>query len=678
MPKPVRVGLLALITSTLFMWIFGNQGAQVIVITALLITVLTVVGSVFYEKQLESILSTPVLPGLIGLLIVSVFISQLSGLSIIGVVIGGMVAGLLFSHLSLMPRPMSIGLITGLASAAFLSVFALQDHPVLILGGLVAGAYGALLASPMSVTIKSGLLTGLVGIVFVLTYANERPSIAIIGALLGGISAGLLASQKQHRDTPGQGAIQGAIAGGIAGLSTVAALLLVWQFIAGASGISALEFAEELKETVPGAHALGLGSDISTMLLLIVMSLAAAVLVGALIGAARTVSGPTGNLLVYAVLGAVVLSLPWIDRAANLQLLNAIIPVFVFILLALGLNIVVGYAGLLDLGYAAFFAIGAYTTGMLSSPHLGINLNFWLVVWIAAAVAAVAGLILGAPTLPLRGDYLAIVTLGFGEIVPIVFRNLGGGGATGSLSLSFLNWKLLDQLDLTGGPSGITPITPPKLPLVGVFTPANQIPWFYLIVAILVFTIFFINRLRGSRQGRAWTAMREDELAADAMGINIVRTKLMAFSMGATFSGFAGAFYGAFIGSIFPSSFEFSVSIVVLCMVILGGLGNMAGVIVGGLLIMGADRMILPEAANLIRDIAQTKTGSNDIAAYQDLTQLRLLLFGLVLVVMMAIRPEGLLPSARRKAELHPDDDTRKQEDSDLYDAERDPHLAGR
>jgi branched-chain amino acid transport system permease protein len=194
----------------------------------------------------------------------------------------------------------------------------------------------------------------------------------------------------------------------------------------------------------------------------------------------------------------------------------------------------------------------------------------------------------------------------------------------------------------------------------------------------MILALFFINRLRDSRQGRAWTAMREDELAADAMGINIVRTKLMAFAMGATFSGFAGAFYGAYIGAIFPSSFDFSVSIIILCMVILGGLGNMAGVIVGGLLIMGADRLILPEAANLIRDIAQTKTGSSDIASFRDLPQFRLMLFGLVLVIMMVVRPEGLLPSARRKAELHPDEDVGRQENSDLYDAERDPQLAGR
>lgn len=575
-----------------------------------------------------------------------------------------------------MPKPLRIGLLTFIGSALFLGIFALQDLSTMIIGGLVAGAVGALLATPMHSTPKAGLLTGLVGVVFVLTYASDRPSIAIIGGLLSGLAAGLLASQNQHRETPREGAIQGAIAGGVAGLFTIATLFIVWLFVAQAAGVSAEAYTAELQATVPGAQSFG--SDVMIILWLSALALGGAVLVGSLMGAARTVPGQRGNLLVYGLLAAVVLALPWIDRAAELQLLNSIIPIFVFILLALGLNIVVGYAGLLDLGYAAFFAIGAYTTGMLSSPHLGINLNFWLVVWIAAAVAAVAGLILGAPTLPLRGDYLAIVTLGFGEIVPIAFRNLGGGGASGSFSLSFLNIQLFNQVDLTGGSAGINPITPPKLPFVGAFTPANQIPWFYLIIAILMLTLFFINRLRGSRQGRAWTALREDELAADAMGINIVRTKLLAFSMGATFSGFAGAFYGAYIGAIFPSSFDFSVSIIVLCMVILGGLGNMAGVIVGGLLIMGADRLFLPEASNLIRDIAQTKTGSSDIAAYQDLTQLRLLLFGLVLVIMMVVRPEGLLPNARRKAELHPDETTAKQENSDLYDAERDPQLAGR
>jgi branched-chain amino acid transport system permease protein len=578
------------------------------------------------------------------------------------------------------PKSVSVGLLTFLGTTVFLMLFGFQGLVSAIIGGLLAGGLGAVLATPMNRTIKAGLLTGLIGVVFVLTYASDRPSIAIIGGMLSGLAAALLASQYQHRDTVRAGVLQGVTAAAIAALFTIGALLLVWKFVSAAAGVSAQSFALILRDTVPGAHALGLGSDVMSILWLSLLTIAIAVLIGGLMGAARSVTGPLSKVWVMAVLGLVVFILPLIDKQANLQLLNSIIPVFVFILLALGLNIVVGYAGLLDLGYAAFFAIGAYTTGILTSPNhqFGIGMNFWLVIWIAAGMAALAGLMLGAPTLPLRGDYLAIVTLGFGEIVPIAFRNLGGGGSAGSLTLNFLIWPVFDHVDLTGGASGISPIPPPVLPVVGAFTPANQIPWFYLIVSIMVLALFFINRLRDSRQGRAWTAMREDELAADAMGINIVRTKLMAFAMGATFSGFAGAFYGAYIGAIFPSSFEFSVSIIILCMVILGGLGNMAGVIVGGLLIMGADRLILPEAANLIRDIAQTKTGSSDIPSFRDLPQFRLMLFGLVLVIMMVVRPEGLLPSARRKAELHPDEDVAKQENADLYDAERDPQLAGR
>ncbi|HYF65162.1 MAG TPA: hypothetical protein VD886_20210, partial [Herpetosiphonaceae bacterium] len=434
-----------------------------------------------------------------------------------------------------MPKPLLVGLLTLVGTTLFLMLFGFQGIGSAAIGGLLAGGIGALLASPMNRTVKAGLLTGLIGVVFVLTYASERPSIAIIGGMLSGLAAALLASQYHHRDSIAAGAIQGVIAAAIAALFTIGSLFLVWLFVAPAAGVSAEEFALILRDTVPGAHALGLGSDVLTMLWLSALALAIAVFIGGLMGAARTVSGPLGNIPVLGVLALVVVILPLIDRQANLQLLNAIIPVFVFILLALGLNIVVGYAGLLDLGYAAFFAIGAYTTGILTSPNhqFGLGLNFWLVIWIAAGVAAVAGLFLGAPTLPLRGDYLAIVTLGFGEIVPIAVRNLGGGGSAGSLSLNFLNYPLLNQVNLTGGASGISPIPPPVLPLVGAFKPSDQVPWYYLIVAIMALTLFFINRLRGSRQGRAWTAMREDELAADAMGINIVRTKLMAFAMGA-------------------------------------------------------------------------------------------------------------------------------------------------
>jgi branched-chain amino acid transport system permease protein len=280
-----------------------------------------------------------------------------------------------------------------------------------------------------------------------------------------------------------------------------------------------------------------------------------------------------------------------------------------------------------------------------------LDVSFWLAIWIAAAVASIFGIILGAPTLPLRGDYLAIVTLGFGEIVPIAANNLD------SLSISIFGYTLVENLDLTGGPKGINPINRPWLPGLGEFTPSNPIPWFYLILAIMLFSIFFIIRLRNSRLGRAWTAMREDELAAEAMGINIVRTKLLAFAMGATVSGFAGAFYGAYISAIFPESFRFDVSVMLLCMVILGGLGNITGVILGGLIIQFADRLFLPQLSQLVQTLAQ----NSDSAVLKEInfaSDFRLLLFGVTLVIMMLLRPEGLVPSARRRMELHSNEET--------------------
>ncbi len=583
-----------------------------------------------------------------------------------------------------MPKSLKVGIWTFIGSFLFLMFYGFQSVLVAAIGALLIAIFGVLLALPLPDVVKSGLLTGIIGLVFVIAYAVERPAIALLGAMITGVSAALMASYRQHKTDLRAGAIQGALAGAVGGALTAIALFLVWLYIVPAAGVTNIAYAKLLSETIPlGAS---LGSDVAIIGWLSALTLLISMLLGALMGMARTVEGVRGNLLSYAILGLVVLLIPILDRQTELQLLNAFIPVFVFILLALGLNIVVGYAGLLDLGYAAFFAIGAYTTGMLSSPLHDTHWNFWLVIWIAAAVAACAGVILGAPTLPLRGDYLAIVTLGFGEIVPILFRNLGGGGPNGSLTLKLFGGQLgtadiagftvMDQVNLTGGVAGINPIDPPKLPGI-VFGPQNQVPWFYLLVAIMMLTLFLINRLRGSRQGRAWTALREDELAADAMGINTVRTKLLAFAMGATFSGFAGAFYGAYVSAIFPTSFDFSVSIIVLCMVILGGLGNMAGVIVGGLLIMGADRLILPQTSNLIRKVVQHQQNTLDLPTYRDITQWRLLLFGMVLVLMMLVRPEGLLPNARRRAELHPDEDTAEQENATLFDAERDPQLAG-
>ena len=201
------------------------------------------------------------------------------------------------------------------------------------------------------------------------------------------------------------------------------------------------------------------------------------------------------------------------------------------------------------------------------------------------------------------------------------------------------------------------------------FEASQPIPWYFLILLIMVVSIFFILRLRNSRLGRAWNAMREDELAASAMGINLVRTKLLAFSMGATFSGFAGAFYGSYISAIFPDAFRFDVSVMLLCMVILGGMGNVTGVILGGLIIQFADRLFLPQFSNLVQQFMQN-TDNEVLKEINFASDFRLLLFGLTLVIMMLVRPEGLLPNERRRRELHADDDAAARERQTLFDAE--------
>jgi ABC-type branched-subunit amino acid transport system permease subunit len=449
------------------------------------------------------------------------------------------------------------------------------------------------------------------------------------------------------------------------------------------------------------------------------------------------------------VLGLLIIAFPFFDQFSLLRWTATIIFSLIFVILGLGLNIVVGYAGLLDLGYAAFFAIGAYTTGILSSPQHNIFLNFWLVIWIAAAVGAIFGLILGAPTLPLRGDYLAIVTLGFGEIVPVLFKNLIDVSIKEPLTCWILPLfriqttciTFMEHEDLTAGEKGINPIGRPILPLIGhgeafsaalvfklalllaalglaiyffvrarsmgnrstgrivsfvatlvgillvfipiphpktglfativtIFQPGefqsnNSIPWYFLIIAIILLSIFIINRLRESRLGRAWMAIREDELAAAQMGINPVRTKLLAFAMGATFSGFAGAFYAAYIRAIFPGVFDFSASIIILSCVILGGLGNVNGVIVGGLVLTTADRLLIPALKDFLAGLLQhtllpalsfNTTLQTAVAQNSNPTLYRFMLFGLTLVIMMAVRPEGLLPSQQIREELHADE----------------------
>jgi branched-chain amino acid transport system permease protein len=356
-------------------------------------------------------------------------------------------------------------------------------------------------------------------------------------------------------------------------------------------------------------------------------------------------------------IGAALVALyPFIDSLLGLGLLGSLIPMFVFVILAMGLNIVVGYAGLLDIGYVAFFVIGAYGQAFLTSPSSVFVQNGWIPEWlqlfwpamlVSWGLAALSGVIIGAPTLRLRGDYLAIVTLGFGEIVPDFYTN---------------------AQTVTRGPRGIGQIEQPAtIPLPGggdiSFSTQDQANWFWLILFIGMVSLFMITRLYDSRLGRAWQAVREDEVAASSMGVNLVRTKLWAFSLGASFSGFAGAIYAGYVGVVYPDQFQFSVSVIILCMVILGGLGNIYGVIIGAIIIGSFDR-ILAEALNTPLHWVGERLGWQFLVDHS-VTQDRFLIFGLALVLIMVLRPGGLFPSKARAAEMDP-------ETEDITDQERD------
>ncbi len=333
----------------------------------------------------------------------------------------------------------------------------------------------------------------------------------------------------------------------------------------------------------------------------------------------------------------------------------------IFAALALGLNIVIGFAGLLDLGYVAFYALGAYTAAFLASPHWGalgidfhfasaapltvpgIHIPFWIIVFLAAGVAAVFGALLGAPTLRLRGDYLAIVTLGFGEIVPIIFKNL--------VNVNFeLGPIKLVNANLTGGPLGINPIDPPDIFGVKFGATGGMAP-VYLAMLIVVMCLVIARNLERSRMGRAWMAIREDELAAEMMGVNTVRTKLLAFALGASFAGFAGAMQASYQGATTSDFFKFSTSIIVVIMIILGGMGNIWGALSGALVLVYVDKTLLPYISQRSQEIGRALNWE-DLASF-NVASLNFFIFGLTLVVMMRLRPEGFLPSRQRAAELH-------------------------
>jgi branched-chain amino acid transport system permease protein len=334
-----------------------------------------------------------------------------------------------------------------------------------------------------------------------------------------------------------------------------------------------------------------------------------------------------------------------------------------YIMLALGLNIVVGFAGLLDLGYIAFFAVGAYLTGLFASPQFayllesmvnyhpaigealvalfgpeiaqdGIHLSVWFIVPLAALVAALCGAILGAPTLKLRGDYLAIVTLGFGEIIRIFMNNLN------------------DPINFTNGPQGINLIDPIRIfgvslagergtVSLGGFSMPSVNAYYFLFLFLCIVTIFMTSRLQHSRLGRAWVAIREDEIAAKAMGINTRNVKLLAFAMGASFGGVAGAMFAAFQGFVSPESFSLTESIAVLAMVVLGGIGHIPGVVLGGVLLAA-----LPEVLRHVVEPAQMALFGKIVIEAEVLRQL---LYGLALVLIMLIRPAGLWPSPNKE-----------------------------
>jgi len=344
------------------------------------------------------------------------------------------------------------------------------------------------------------------------------------------------------------------------------------------------------------------------------------------------------KIVIFLLAALALLALPLLAGQFGQGWVRIMALALLYVLLALGLNIVVGYAGLLDLGYVAFYAVGAYMFALLASPHLtdnfawikamfpeGLHMPIWLVIPVAAALAGLAGMVLGAPTLKLRGDYLAIVTLGFGEIIRVFMNNLEY------------------PVNITNGPRGISQIDPMRLfgldfsqslHLGGLEIPGVAL-YYYLFLALVVGAVVLCHRLADSRIGRAWMAIREDEIAAKAMGLNTRNLKLMAFGMGATFGGVSGAMFAAFQGFVSPESFTLMESVMIVAMVVLGGLGHIPGVILGALLLSA-----LPEVLRYVAGPLQQLTDGRLDAAI-----LRQLLIASAMIVIMLLRPRGLWPS---------------------------------
>jgi len=344
----------------------------------------------------------------------------------------------------------------------------------------------------------------------------------------------------------------------------------------------------------------------------------------------------------------------------------------IYVVLALGLNIVVGYAGLLDLGYVAVYAMGAYPPVLVGNAFVKAVLTignpglrdfltssqFLLMLPVAAFFAAMTGLALGTPVLRLRGDYLAIVTLGFGEIVRILATNDFMGLTNGAAGMSAP----------TAAPLGLTALQTARvsLPAIGFdFVFSVNLYWYYIVLLLIVLAVFVVRRLDNSRLGRAWVAMREDEVAASSVGVNIMTSKLWAFALGAVWGGLAGVVFANFQGFVSPESFTFMESVFIVTMVVLGGMGSIPGTIVGAALIAGIPEMIRGVAQSPLLSTVIKPEVASAISGY------RYLVFGLLMVIMMAVRPQGMIPSTRRAQELHPDDEkVLEEEDQSLWDLE--------
>jgi branched-chain amino acid transport system permease protein len=349
------------------------------------------------------------------------------------------------------------------------------------------------------------------------------------------------------------------------------------------------------------------------------------------------------KMLVFVIAALALMALPLVAQQFGNGPVRVMALALLYVLLALGLNIVVGYAGLLDLGFVAFYAVGAYMFALLASPHLmenfesiaaafpnGLHTPIWIVIPLGALLAGMAGAVLGAPTLKLRGDYLAIVTLGFGEIIRVFLNNME------------------HPVNITNGPRGLDRIDPmiigpyeapwinfgKPLEVFGFTLPPVTL-YYYLFLALVVFSVVICYRLEYSRIGRAWMAIREDETAAKAMGINTRNMKLLAFAMGATFGGVSGAMFASFQGFVSPESFSLMESVMIVAMVVLGGIGHLPGVILGALLLS-----ILPELLRYLPNDIQNWTGGRIDAAI-----LRQLLIALAMIVIMLVRPRGLWPA---------------------------------